>query len=178
MGDGRGIGIVATGDDRDVEAFSPDLKLFDGRGAKGVARRQDRGVPLLENPVGKFGGGGGFARTVDADDGNDGQTPGLRVENRVAQGKTLGDFGGGHLDEVEPGAALGLKVLLHRTHDLLGHWQPEIGTEQGRLQFLEALRGEAGGTGDDAANLMSQSRGGLGEGRLQFIEKTHGKTIG
>jgi len=44
--------------------------LLDGGGAKRVACGEQSGLPAQLNRVGKLGGGGGFTRAIDANDGN------------------------------------------------------------------------------------------------------------
>src|SRR5207247_2224321 len=76
----RGISAVVTRYDGNVKALAPKLDLLDGRGAKSVARREDRRMILGLEELGQFGGGGGFAGAIDADDGDDREAGGRAIE--------------------------------------------------------------------------------------------------
>ena len=72
MRHGSGVRAVSAGDDFDFEAGAPEFELFDGGGAEGVARGEQRGLFLRLNQVRELGAGRGLARAVDADDGDNG----------------------------------------------------------------------------------------------------------
>ena len=80
MRDRGGVGAVGARDDGNFETFAPELELFDGGGAKRVASGQEGRLTARLDQVRQLGGGGGFARAVDADDGNDGQSIGLPAQ--------------------------------------------------------------------------------------------------
>src|ERR1700722_17995276 len=70
MGHGGGISPVRAGDDLNLQSLSPQFKLLDGRGTESVASGEHGGFILGLDEVGKFGAGRRFARTVNANNGN------------------------------------------------------------------------------------------------------------
>ena len=67
--DNRGtIGAGMLGDHRDLIALTPDLKLFNRGGSKGITGRQHHGLALLLKLSRQLANGGGLADTIDTDD--------------------------------------------------------------------------------------------------------------
>ena len=86
-GEAGGVGFVAAGDDVAAGALAPDLELFDGGGAEGVAGDEHGFHALFGVELRQFADGGGFAGAVDADDEHD-----MRLE-RAVDDQRLRDWG-------------------------------------------------------------------------------------
>ena len=171
--DRGGVGVVSTGDDLDFQARAPELELLDGSGTEGVAGGENDGLPLPLQQVRELRGGGGLARAVDADDGDDGEFANVVAERGVGGGKAALNFRRGDGEDVEAAAALRFVGLLHGGENLLGHRHAEVGGEEGVLQLLDGLAGEFRRTGDDPFEFVAELGGGLVQASLDFGEQSH-----
>ncbi len=68
FGDGDRVFALDDGQGIDADLFAKDGQLFHGRRAIGVERRHEHALALaVLEPLGEFGGGGGFTRALQAD---------------------------------------------------------------------------------------------------------------
>jgi hypothetical protein len=162
----------AVGVEAEFLLFGEDLELVDRGGAVDVAGGDERPVAAFLEQLAQFGGGGGFAGTVQADH-EDLQRPGAGqggftfaeefdelvvddLDDLLARGDGLEDL-------------LADALRLHPLDEIAGDLEMHVGGEQGGAHFLEGGRHVFLGELAHAAEIA--------EGAAQFIGEgfEHGK---
>ena len=173
MRDGGGVCVVSAGDDINLETRPPKLELLNRGRAKSVTGREQDDAPLPLQKVRELGGGGGLARAVDADNGDNGEAADLLIQCRVRRREASLDFLCGDGEDIQPAAALRFVGQLHGGENLLGHRHAEVGGEQRVLKLFEGLTGQLGGAGDDAFEFVAEFGSGLVQTCFDFREQSH-----
>jgi hypothetical protein len=144
LGDLEHIGLAFFGaENRDIDLAAEDGELVDGGWAMEVARDEKWRTALGFQQAGQLGGGGGFSRTVEADDENAGGL--VEVQLGGVASEECAEFlvenfydllAGSHA--AENSFAEGL--LLDLGYEILRNLEVDIGIEQGESNLAEGVR--------------------------------------
>jgi hypothetical protein len=165
--DSGGVAVLRAFDDGDLEAFGPDLELFDGRGAEGVGGGEDDAVALVVEEVGELGGGGGFACAIDADHEEDfGASVGVGKEGRDFFWEFGADVVAGDLEDVfaVEFAALGTEGV----NDFEGQAGADVTGDEGGFEFVPIEVGFAE-SGEEGFEEAGHSDWGLRNAECGFL---------
>ena len=128
------IAIRRPFDERDAQTLAPDSELLDGGGAESVRSGQNDLVAAVVQNVRQFRGGGGFARSVHADDE---EHFGLSFERRDLRDGFWQNLAHMLARDLHDVRAMELPLLRFEViHDLHGQFRPEIAADERGLQFV------------------------------------------
>ena len=156
-----------------VPVRSPQIsQLFDGGGAEGVGRAQQHAALLGAETMGEFADGGGFARSVDANDQDHG---GRFGDARHGALGGLQDFEEVLANEAFEFGGIADQFAVHALADALenffGGAHADIGTDEGEFEFIEQIGIDLLGSLEHVFEAIDQTRTGLLHAAFQSLQK-------
>ena len=126
------------------------------------------------NEMRELGAGRGFARAVDADDGNDRQARRRLSCNSALFAERLFSISRARDGKkIQPRAALRFVSLFDGGHDLRGHRHAQVGGDERGFEFLERVGGQLGRARDDAFDFVGELGVRFGRPALNLANKSH-----
>src|ERR1051326_7474829 len=125
------------------------------------------------NMVRELGRGSRFARAVNADNRNDGDSAILFAQFSLSGCQTLFNLLFRNAKNIQPGRTLCLVGFLHRLDYLSGHLHAEIGADKGGFEFFKGCSVQSRRASDYAFDFVGQLALGFLQAGPELGEKTH-----
>ena len=169
--DGGGIASLTGLDELDAAALTPDFKLLDGGGAKGVSGAEQNGFALSAEEGCELAAGGGLSGSVDADHEDDfgrGDDGSRRALLLVEDGLELI-----FQKLLELGSAFDLPAfgaVAQRVENFRCDIDADVGGDEAHLQIFECGFIDDTGERQDAFDAFFQALASARDGLLHAVE--------